>query len=217
MKRERRRCVIISGGPRDRIPPLSKEDFIIVCDRGYEYAWEKGIRPDLAVGDFDSCRRNVEEGIEKLQYPREKDDTDTMLAVRQAIDRGFPRIEICCGMGGRVDHMIANLQTLAFAAEHGCEVSMTGEKNQIYMVKGAASLCLPRRKGWSLSLFSFSDVCRNVTIRGAKYSLEDGILTSRFPLGVSNEWRDETAEISLRDGLLCVILSGPEREAGRES
>ena len=207
------RCLIISGGTEDIIPCYEPEaDLIIACDRGYEYARRKGIRPDLAIGDFDSCTVKIESAVKQLIYPKEKDDTDTMLAVRKAAEEGFSQVEICCALGGRLDHTVANLQALAFAAENGLEGSITGKDSQIYMIKGEKTICLLKKEGWSLSVFSFSDWCRHVRIKGTKYLLEDGTLTNRFPIGVSNQWEEEKAEISLKEGLLCIILSNMEGE-----
>lgn len=209
---KKNRCLIISGGPEDHILYKPESDFVIACDKGYEYASKRGIKPDLVIGDFDSCRIAVEKGVQQLTYPKEKDDTDTMLAVRKAIEKGFQQIEICCGLGGRLDHMMANLQALAFAAEKGLTCSMTGKDSRVYMIKGSAAISLPAMEDYSLSLFSFSDRCSHVYIKGAKYLLEDGALTNHFPIGVSNQWEGGVAEISLGEGILCIILSNMKEE-----
>ena len=80
------------------------------------------------------------------------------------------------------------------------------------MIKGSAAISLPAMEDYSLSLFSFSDRCSHVYIKGAKYLLEDGALTNHFPIGVSNQWEGDTAEISLGEGILCIILSNMKEE-----
>ena len=70
-----------------------------------------------------------------------------------------------------------------------------------------SSIILPKIERHSISIFSYSDNCKGVSLKGLKYGLSDSELTNGFPLGVSNEWTDDTAEISVRSGLLCIIIS----------
>ena len=74
-------CAIISGGEPDDLTGIHEADFIIACDRGYAYAKEAGIRPDLLVGDFDSYRGALDKSVPVLDLPVEKDDTDTMARI----------------------------------------------------------------------------------------------------------------------------------------
>ena len=116
-----KRCVIVAGGERAPIAPLREGDFLLACDRGLVYALEEGLRPDLILGDFDSYSGDLPPEIPVLRYPVEKDDTDAMLAVRWAIENGFGAVRLCCALGGSLDHLLANLQTLHFAAEAGLD------------------------------------------------------------------------------------------------
>ncbi|MBQ6272794.1 MAG: thiamine diphosphokinase [Oscillospiraceae bacterium] len=199
-----KRCLIISGGEYAPFPPPVAGCFVIACDRGYEYARRAGIRPDLVVGDFDSCSADVEEGVELLRFPPEKDDTDTMLALRIALARGCREIRLVCALGGRLDHTLANLQALVFAAEQGCAARICSPDTEITALR-EGSLRLPRREGFSLSVFAADGVCRGVCLRGAKYPLEDAELRPGLPLGVSNEWSAPEAEISVREGTLLIV------------
>lgn len=107
-----KRCIIISGGERSEITGINEGDFIIACDRGYEYAVNAHIVPDLAVGDFDSFSGKIEPGTVIREYPSEKDDTDTMIAVRYAVEHGFEEIAMFCALGGRLDHTYATFKRL---------------------------------------------------------------------------------------------------------
>ena len=199
-------CLIISGG---EYAPFAKPEegcFVIACDRGYEHARRAGIRPDLVVGDFDSCALEPEDGVPLRRLPTEKDDTDTMSALRLALDMGLRDFTLVCALGGRLDHLLANLQTLAFAAAHGCTARIESPDTEILALRGG-SLRLPRREGWSLSVFAMDGPCRGLSIRGAKYPLEDAELRPDLPLGVSNEWLAEEAEISVREGTILIIES----------
>lgn len=209
---EQKRCVIVSGGDFGSIPEPGKNDFVIACDRGYTYCERLGIQPDLIISDFDSYDGPIDASIPLNTFSSEKDDTDTMLAVRYAVNHGFQRLLLCCALGGRLDHLIANLQSLVFAQKHGIPAALYSDDTEIYTLQ-ASSLRLPRRSGWSLSVFAADGPCRGVCISGAKYPLMSADLVPSFPLGVSNQWASETAEISVREGILLVVLSRlPESE-----
>ena len=199
-------CLILSGGDYCEIPAeLRAAEFVIACDRGWEYAESLGLVPNLIVGDFDSAPM-PENGIPVELLPVRKDDTDTMYAVRTALDRGYRNIAIACAFGGRLDHAVANLQSAAFAVSHGgrCRLIGTDTEALVFM---AAREAFPRRDGWSLSLLSLSDECTGVTIHGTKFDGENLTLTNSFPLGVSNVWTAEEAIVSAESGTLMVIQS----------
>ena len=200
------RCVVISGGDFSPVPGLTSEDFVIACDRGYAYCGRLGLRPDLIISDFDSYRGPVDAGIPLNRYASEKDDTDTMLAVRYAIAHGFRELLLCCALGGRLDHLIANLQSLVFARKHGLRAALCSEDTEVFTLEGDA-MRIPRRDGWSLSVFALDGPCRGVCISGAKYPLANAELLPSFPLGVSNTWAAAEAVVTVAEGILLIVLS----------
>lgn len=199
-------CLIISGGSICELPEeLRAARYIIACDRGWQYAERLGLTPDLIVGDFDSAPLpETNTPIERV--PTRKDDTDTMLAARRALEAGWRNIAICCAFGGRLDHTMANLQTAAYIVAHGATARVVGVNADALAFSGA-SVRFPRRDGWSLSVFALSDCCEGVSVRGTKYECEDVTLTNVFPLGVSNTWRSNEAEIAVKRGILLVLQS----------
>lgn len=198
-------CLIISGG--DFSPfTVPESAYVIACDRGYAYSQSCGVRPDLVLGDFDSYSGELDPGIPVQKLPVEKDDTDTVSALRYALSRDFAEITLVCALGGRLDHTLANLQAAVFAAKRGASLRILGADTEILTLR-AGTLRIPRREGWSLSVFAAEDRCRGVSISGAKYELHDAELTNDFPLGVSNEWAADEVEISLREGTLLIVLS----------
>ena len=199
------KCLIITGGD---YAPVNTEnyDYIIACDKGYEYACRMGIRPDTVIGDFDSFSGTVDNSLNIITLPAEKDDTDTMYAVRHALSLGHRNISICCALGGRLDHTIANIQTAAYITGHGGSVCITGTDSSLYMIRDSA-IELARAAGAYISIFSYSGKASGVTLRGLKYGLEDAVLTDSYPLGVSNEWKDDNAFIEVKNGVLCIIIS----------
>lgn len=199
-------CMIISGGEFSPLPAPDADTYVIACDKGYAYARRCGIRPDLLVSDFDSYDGEVDPEIPLRRFPSEKDDTDTIIALRAAIEMGFARADIYCGLGGRLDHTLANLQSAVFAQKRGVQVRILSPDTRIFTLT-AGSLTLPRLEGFSLSVFAAEDRCTSVSIRGAKYELENVELTDAFPLGVSNEWREEAVTLSVESGVLLIVMS----------
>ena len=202
--RTMRRCLIIAGGEYAPIGPMREGDFVIACDRGCGYAAREGITPDLIIGDFDSYSGALPENVPVERLPVEKDDTDTMHAVKFAIARGFDEVRLCCALGGSLDHLLANLQTLHYAAAAGLRATAGDERTEI-MVCTPGDYRIEAREGWYLSLFALTDEVAGLTIRGAKYTLTDAVMSSGFPIGVSNEFKGD-AEISFRSGVAAVIL-----------
>lgn len=144
-----RRCVIFGGGELKDIrftqSLLREDDYIVCADRGYAYCAAMGRKPDLILGDFDSYSGKLPPGCEVLRYPIEKDDTDTMLAVKEAIRREFADILMLGMLGGRLDHTLANIQTIVYAVQHGASASIVEKDCRITALRGRAergnSLC----------------------------------------------------------------------------
>ena len=158
------------------------------------------------MSDFDSYDGPVDPEIPLQRFPSEKDDTDTMIAIRAALERGFREAVLYCALGGRLDHTLANLQSLAFALSHGLRLRIVSEDTEVMLLQDG-TLSLPRREGFALSVFAFSERCRGVSLHGTKYTLTDAELENSFPLGVSNEWAAEAATVSVTAGTLLIVLS----------
>ena len=201
-----KRCIIISGGEYAPVEGLRPDDFVIACDRGYLYAKGQGIVPDLLVSDYDSYDGPVDQRVSVERFRPEKDDTDTMIAVRYALQHGYDELLLFSALGGRLDHTLANLQAIVYAQAHGARAAIYAADSRVYTLS-RGSLRLPRLPGWSLSVIAAQDRCTGLSIHGAKYPLEDAELTNSFPLGISNEWVSDEAEISVRDGIVLVVLS----------
>ena len=203
------RCVVFTahceGDPRAAYSP-EPDDFVLCADGGWQLAAGIGVEPALVIGDFDSSEAPDAGAVER--HPVMKDDTDTMLCLKHGLRLGYERFLFVGGFGGRLDHTLANLQTLAYAAAHGAQAAMDDGLCRVAVVKDGA-LTVKRRPG-KLSLFSMGDRCTGVNISGALYELTDGELTNAFPLGVSNEYREDEVSISVREGLLLVVQTGEE-------
>lgn len=204
-----RKCLIAGGGIINNLTWLKKAaeecDYIIAADKGYETLKKADVKIDIAIGDFDSLGYAPEDVVVK-KLKAEKDDTDTMTAVRYALGKGAEEILILGGTGGRLDHTVANLQTLSFIAEHGALGKLIDETNEIMgLLPGEYKF--QNRAGYSLSTFSMTDEVTGLCERGVKYPLDNAVLTNKFPLGVSNEIIEDFAVISFKSGILFVCLS----------
>ena len=203
-----KKCLLVSGGEYSPVENPEYYDFIIACDRGCDHAARFGVMPDVVIGDFDSFCGELPSGAKIIRLPVEKDDTDTVGALRIALSEGADKVEMYCVEGGRPDHFVGNIQAAAFAAGSGVCVKMHG-KAATYCVLPRGTYEFPRKKGF-FSLFSLSGSLSSVTLSGAKYTLENATLTSLFPLGVSNEWESEKITLSFSDGVALVIESEGE-------
>ena len=206
-------CVIFAGGPESGTPcmEIPPDAYYLCADSGLRLAERLQITPDLVLGDYDSLGA-VPEQYPHLILPVEKDDTDTMYAVRVALEKGFRDIRIFGAFGGRIDHTFANLQTLEFLLKHGAKGMLAGANDYAFLMENETRL-LPQRNGFTLSVFAWSEECRGVTLRGVHYPLEHGDLSRHFPLGCSNEITAEQAEITVNEGVLLVMGSRLERNA----
>ena len=198
-----KRCIIIAGGDYAPIGKIGEGDFVLACDRGYAHALREGITPDLILGDFDSFRGTLPENVPVLRYPVEKDDTDTMLAVRWAAEQGFAAVRLACCFGGRLDHLLSNVQTLEYAAQLGMEAEAEDE-NTLLRVLRPGFYRLPYRADRSLSLLALTEKVEGLTIRGAKYEAENVTLRRPTTLGQSNAFVSD-AEISFQSGILALV------------
>ena len=208
-------CYIIGAAPATALPSPREGDFLIAADKGFAALQEACIAPDLILGDFDSLGYTPE-GENVLSHSPIKDDTDLLLAIRWAMERGWCRFVIYGALGGaRLDQTVASFQTLRFLAEHGARGRLVGDGWNVTLLQNAALRFPPAASGW-LSLFVSGDAARGVTLRGLKYELTDAALTCGMPIGVSNEFLGREAIVRVEDGALFVLWQGdvlPEEEA----
>lgn len=202
-----KRCIIIGAAPisinmRDYI---KDNDFVIAVDGGYENARKLCVIPNLCVGDFDSMEA-PKTGVEVIKLPKDKDDTDTLFAAREALTRGYEFISILGGTGGRFDHTFANIQVLQFIIKNGADAMLADEDNEITIIK-EGEYSFPPRNDWYVSFFTLSDKTDGVTLENFKFPLENYTFTNFFPIGVSNEYRYTSAKVKIKKGSLLVVHS----------
>ncbi len=202
-------CSIICGAPCKTIQKEKVEGLIIAADKGLDYCLAQGITPDYAVGDFDSADSAVPNGIKTVTVPSEKDDTDTHLAVSLAVECGCTQFRFFCAVGGRLDHTIANIQTLLELKRNNMNGILYGDTCEV-CVAADETVTIPKNDGY-LSVFALSERAE-VSLRGVKYPVDRHTLTNTFPLGVSNEVTDESAQVIVHSGDVLIISEKSDRK-----
>ena len=205
-----RRCVIVGGasiGDYETVGAmLRQDDYVIYCDCGLRHMDGLGAEPDLIVGDFDSYS-NPEMGTETIVLPCEKDDTDTVFAVKEAIKRGFEDFLLVGVVGERLDHTLGNVSILLMLDSTGKKGTIIDDYSEIEIVSNRCEKpCIIDDSYVYFSLINISGTARGVTIRGAKYPLENAEITCEYQYGVSNEVLPGcTAEVSVGEGRLLLV------------
>lgn len=214
-------CIIVGAGDFNGLVsmPDPQRDLVIAADGGYAYLKELGIVPDIWVGDADSLEEKnagksnehaeilspENEVAEMIRLPREKDDTDTLAAVRIGMERGCRSFMIYGGCGGRIDHTIANIKVLSFIEDMGCVGYMYDRAAMLTVIRNRGVSFPPQAAGM-VSVFSLSDESRGVDISGLKYEVRDMVLMESDSIGVSNEFVGRPGSIAVRDGKLLIVV-----------
>lgn len=183
-------------------------DLLIAADGGYDSLRRFGIRPHLVLGDMDSITR-LPEGIARLRFPPEKDLTDMALALRFARARGYRRFRLYGATGGRLDHSLANLQTLAGLAREGLQGIIVAPGVTIFSLADGSLRFPALRPGTVVSVFCQGGEALGVTLKGLEYPLHDARLDPFTPLGVSNQAQGRPFSVSVRQGVLLITVGSP--------
>ena len=204
-------CVIIAAGDLGDPAYAARyaKGYVICADGGIYHADRMGIAPDLIVGDWDSGGDGLRgRDCEILAFPPEKDSTDTGLALAEAVNRGYDHITILAGVGRRLDHTLANIQSMAFYVQkHQVQVRMLHSENSVYILEAPGTLYLTDTWNQYISLFAFTPEVTGITLSNMRYPLVEATLTHTFPLGVSNESLGDQSSIYARSGTLVVVTS----------
>ncbi len=208
------RAVIVSGGRLGAwaLEHIRPSDYVIGADSGADFLVRSGRNPDLALGDFDSVPQDRLPAIRAAAGETcavdavDKDWTDTELAMREALRRGYRRILLLGGLGTRFDHSLANVHLLQQAFDHGCEAILLDEHNEIRLCSGECRIKADSKFPY-VSLLPLTPKATGVTLTGFRYPLREAVLTLGYSIGISNVLEAETGRITVREGLLLVVRS----------
>lgn len=199
--------MIIGGadiGRYDRIHSyLREDDFYICCDSGLKHREKLGIIPNLIVGDFDSYK-NPHMDVETIILPCEKDDTDTVFAVKEALSRGFQDFLLVGVIGGRLDHTLGNVSLLLMLDAQGKEAMALDDFSEMQIVSDQPVQiedCYAY-----FSLLNISGTAQGITIKNAKYPLAEAEISCEYQYGISNEvLPGKYAVVTVKQGRLLLI------------
>ena len=210
------RCILIGSGDLTVSEVKKKDgDFVIALDGGIGYCDFLRLEPDLVIGDFDSVTEEEQKAVEILErevpdqvirLQPEKDDTDMLYGIKYALGLGYREFRLYGATGGRLDHTQANIQCLLYLKNHDASGYLMDGNGMIMVLKDEAVSFQENLEGM-LSLFALGERAEGVSIRGMKYPLENATITNDFPIGISNEFIGEKAEISVTKGELVCIIS----------
>ncbi|MFA7467102.1 MAG: thiamine diphosphokinase [Desulfotomaculaceae bacterium] len=218
------RCVIITGGTVENLQWLSEfidaKDRVICVDGGARYAAALELIPDIIIGDMDSLDhkeldRLVGLGAAVREYPPDKDDTDTALAMAEALSGSPEEIIIVGALGTRFDHSLANVHLLCVALDRGVKARIINEYNEISLVSPHASALLDGRPGDLFSLLPLTEQVTGVNVKGVRWPLENATFRIGNPYGVSNRLAEGKVDISVSSGLLLLIRTSGGLKYGK--
>ncbi len=199
-----RRAVIMAGADISDYSfykPLGT-DFVICADRGYLHALALGVTPHILIGDFDSLGIPLPEGIKRMTFPAEKDETDLQLAIDYALSSGYRDIYVIGAFGGRTDHFLGNIGLMKWAKDRGANLTLEDSDTYMFLLNG--DITLPKKENHYLSLIPFFEDAV-VSLSGTKYPAENAQLRVGDTLGLSNEIKEETARITVHCGSVLVM------------
>ena len=202
-----KRCVIVGGADINNYEYirgcLREDDYIAFCDSGQKHMDNLGVKPNLIVGDFDSYE-NPNLDVETIELPCEKDDTDTVFAVKEAIKRGFDEFVLIGVVGARLDHTLGNISILLHLNSLRKKAMIIDDYSLISVVSNE-----PEFIDDSFAYFSLINVsgkAKGVVIENAKYPLDNAEITCEYQYGISNEvMKGEFAKVSVSDGQLLLV------------
>ena len=205
---KKQRCVIIGASPDTDIAPwktcLHETDYIVCADGGYVWAQKAGLTPQLIIGDFDSADCPAQAPCEVIRLPVRKDDTDTMVCLKEGIRRGYREFLLLGMTGGRPDHTFANFAALSYLSQRGLQGTILDTEWE-YRVLTDTEQVLTDREGCAFAVFPFGCRSCEVTLSGFLYEGESIPLQADFPLGVSNTIVSPHALVRVHQTALVII------------
>lgn len=209
---EQGKCLIISGGPLEiggcLLEAARRADCVICADGGARHAQALGVSPRIVLGDFDSLTQEdlqawQKTGAQIIRYPREKDFTDTHIALLKALELGYTDIDLLAATGGRIDHTLANLMLLALPEAEKARIRLLEETQIIFRLRKKE--VLTGSVGETISIFPLGERVTGIRSQGLGYEVPGGVLNINRPIGVSNCFVAPEAVIEHESGCLIAV------------
>lgn len=202
-----KRSVIVGGADINNYDyvrsRLCADDYIVFCDSGLKHLDALQVRPGLIVGDFDS-HDNPNLDVETIVLPCEKDDTDTVFAVKEAIRRGYEDVLLIGVVGARLDHTLGNVYILEYLDNLDKKGFIIDNYSEMELVSRQTAYIDDSFRFFSL--LNITGIAKGITVKNAKYPLKDAEITCGYQYGVSNEvLPGMRAEVTVKEGKLLLI------------
>jgi thiamine pyrophosphokinase len=180
-------------------------DFVIGIDAGAETLLESGVKVDLAIGDFDSLKnKDLLKKINHLEYPKEKDYSDTEIAVTHAISLGYDEIILTNMLGGRTDHLLFNISILYRIFKEGKSTKILENKEEIYIFD--KSIEVQTDINDIVSIFPLLGKVVFEESKGLYYPLKGKSVELGETLTLSNTAVSNPVYVELKEGVAILIL-----------
>lgn len=203
------RALIFAGGdaPGLGLADLPIADLVIAADSGLHHALDMGVMPMLLIGDLDSAdpERVAEAeslGTEVVRYSADKDQTDLELALRAAVDRGCDDLVVVGGLGGRLDHLLANCALLTADRWAQQRVRLIDAMASVWIVRGERQLDVGAEA--IVTLLAYGGPA-TVSTTGMRWDLDDATLVPGSSWGVSNEVVTPNPTVTTHSGVITAI------------
>jgi thiamine pyrophosphokinase len=186
---------------------IDKETMIICADGGAVHALDRGLVPDVLIGDLDSIPKTYLEQVQKfktkiISFPKKKDYTDGELSMKYALDHTIDDILIFAFKGSRFDHVLSNILFISKFA-HQADFTLIDKDETSYYVRD--KIVLKGKIGDTVSLIAVGETCNGIKTQGLEYPLNDESLPLGITRGVSNILKNEKAQITIQSGILLII------------
>ena len=187
------------------------KNIVIGVDRGSLILLAGGVIPHVAIGDFDSISEKeyqqlLETCKQVITLQSDKDETDTEAAILHAVSLGATKISIYDGLGGRIDHTLANIRLLLKFAKRGIDLELMNETNYLKVLPPGAYELEPFKHRY-LSFLALETDVKNLTLTGVKYPLTRYVLRQEDVRLISNEINSELFTVSFSEGYLLMMNS----------
>jgi len=196
-------CILVGSSAFKEKIDINNGDYLVAVDGGYDILSSFSILPDLVIGDFDSVSFKPE-GKNVIEYPKEKDETDMMIAAKLCLEKGFKIFKIYGGLGGRLSHTLSNIILLTYILNHQAEGILYSDKEIVQILRNGTISFSSQEKGY-VSVFSLVKEAKNVTLTNLKYPLVNYNLKENDSIGTSNEFIGKEAKIEVKKGTLLII------------
>ena len=208
-----KKAVIFLNGDRtdlSRVKKYTDKDTLIIgADGGTNHILKLGLKPDVVIGDLDSFnviareRSDRSNPVKYIRYPRDKDFTDGELAIVYAKENGYKEIIVMGLLGTRVDHTLGNIFLLLKKDFETLKIKIVEGNQEMYLVRKKATIF--GKKGETISVIPIAGEVGETASKGLKYNLNEYKLSLQGNQGISNILTKDTAEITVKKGILLII------------